>query len=358
MYDIFMFQWLKDHFIAHEGNDHRPKILHKKNVHRIIGFVLFVEVFAFLIPSIAIVGKADGTILPTVLSELTNQQRVEQNLPPLTISPLLNQAAQEKADDMAQNGYFAHTSPDGKTPWYWLDQVGYNYSYAGENLAVNFTDSQDVTAAWMNSPEHRANILKANYTEVGTGVAEGMYDGNETIFVAQDFGTPVVTAPLAEAAGQSGAAAAKTNSITAAAPAAEKVLGAQTIAKAPIKPAKPVIEAPVQAGAPTVAAVAPTIEQPAVVAAPIVQPTFWQKLLASPRNTTNVILFVILTAVALAVFLNIGNKLSRQHPALILNGMMVIAVIGSAFVMNSYISQSNSTIVQSIDYNSAHTVLE
>jgi hypothetical protein len=251
---------------------------------------------------------------------------------------LLNQAAQEKADDMAQNGYFAHTSPDGKTPWYWLDQVGYNYSYAGENLAVNFTDSQDVTAAWMNSPEHRANILKANYTEVGTGVAEGMYDGNETIFVAQDFGTPVVTAPLAEAAGQSGAAAAKTNSITAAAPAAEKVLGAQTIAKAPIKPAKPVIEAPVQAGAPTVAAVAPTIEQPAVVAAPIVQPTFWQKLLA--------------------VFLNIGNKLSRQHPALILNGMMVIAVIGSAFVMNSYISQSNSTIVQSIDYNSAHTVLE
>lgn len=98
-----------------------------------------------------------------------------------------------KAQDMATKGYFAHTSPEGKkTPWYWLKQVGYQYQYAGENLAINFTDSKDVTNAWMNSPTHKANIVKDKYTEVGTGIATGLYEGRETVFVAQVYANPIV----------------------------------------------------------------------------------------------------------------------------------------------------------------------
>jgi hypothetical protein len=335
-----MLDWLKMHFIPHEGNNHRPHILHQKNIHRIFGLIVFIEVFAFLIPTIALIGNADnGQVLPSVLSELTNKQRETMNLPDLTISPILNEAAQEKADDMAQNGYFAHTSPDGKTPWYWLAQVGYNYSYAGENLAVNFTDSQAVTDAWMNSPTHRANILKANYTQVGTGVAEGMYQGNETIFVAQDFALPAIAQA---SVGQSDAATslvANSGTTPAAHNATPEILGAET----------------------ETAAVVPVVvaqqSQPQVATAPIVHPNIFQRFLASPHTGTNTILFVILAIVALAVFLNIGIKISHHHPDLILNGVMVMATIGCVFVMNNYIANSNTTVIQSVDYTANHTVL-
>lgn len=103
---------------------------------------------------------------------------------------LLSAAAQLKANDMAAKGYFAHVSPDGKTPWYWIDKVGYSYDYAGENLAVNFIDSADVSNAWMASPTHRANILNPVFKEVGTATAVGTYKGRNAIFVVQLFGTP------------------------------------------------------------------------------------------------------------------------------------------------------------------------
>ncbi len=131
-----------------------------------------------------------ASVLPSVLTEETNQKRLENALPQLTTNPLLVKAAELKAQDMASRGYFSHDTPDGKTPWYWLDQVGYTYKYAGENLAVNFSESTDVTLAWMNSPSHRANIVKGDYTEIGIATAKGVYKGKETIFVVQFFGTP------------------------------------------------------------------------------------------------------------------------------------------------------------------------
>jgi uncharacterized protein YkwD len=126
----------------------------------------------------------------------TNQNRVTNGLPNLQTNPLLQVAAQDKVNDMVAKGYFAHTSPQGIEPWYWFQQAGYNYLYAGENLAMNFTDSQDVTTAWMNSPEHRANILSTQFTQVGIATAQGTYDGKPVIYVAEEFGTPA-PAPLA-----------------------------------------------------------------------------------------------------------------------------------------------------------------
>jgi len=188
-----MINWFKKHFIPHEGNEHRPHILRERNTRNIVALIILLELVTFLVPILSNFNMTGGmaAVLPGILSSLTNDERQSQNLGTLTVSPLLNEAAQMKANDMAAKGYFAHVSPDGKTPWYWINLVGYNFEYAGENLAVNFSDSQDVVNAWMASPTHRANIVKGNYTEIGTAVASGMYQGQETTFVVQDYANPM-----------------------------------------------------------------------------------------------------------------------------------------------------------------------
>jgi len=120
------------------------------------------------------------------LIELTNQARVEEGLEALVVSPLLTQSAQAKSNDMLEKNYFAHTSPEGLSPWYWFGQVGYDYIYAGENLAKNYATAEAMFEAWMNSPTHRANILSANYQEIGIAVASD----SEVLYATQHFGTP------------------------------------------------------------------------------------------------------------------------------------------------------------------------
>jgi len=127
---------------------------------------------------------------PMAVTVLVNGRRAENNLPELKVSPLLTQVAQMKAEDMARKGYFAHISPEGVTPWYWFNKVGYRYAYAGENLAVSFTDSEEVTEAWMNSASHKANIVGRYYEEIGTGVATGTLNGKVTTFVVQVYAKP------------------------------------------------------------------------------------------------------------------------------------------------------------------------
>ena len=83
------------------------------------------------------------------------------------------------------------------TPWFWFAEANYQFSYAGENLAVFFGDSEDVVDAWLNSPSHRANLLNQQFTEIGIAVAEGTYQGQETTFIVQLFGTPAVAQPVA-----------------------------------------------------------------------------------------------------------------------------------------------------------------
>jgi hypothetical protein len=131
-----------------------------------------------------------GNVYSSVLVDLTNKSRVELNEKALVVSDTLTRVAQMKADDMAEKSYFAHTSPEGKTPWYWFSQAGYKFSYAGENLAIDFHESADVEKAWLDSPGHRANILNKNFTEIGIATAEGTYNGHTTTYVVQVFGKP------------------------------------------------------------------------------------------------------------------------------------------------------------------------
>ncbi len=183
--------FLKNHFIPHEGNNFKPNFLERVSM----GIMLLLVLLTFAIANIqALVWIGSdwmvSTILPAVIVELTNEERGDDSLGRLSRSDILDAAAKLKAQDMAKNSYFAHYSPTGVSPWFWFDEVSYNFIHAGENLAVHFTDSSDVVDAWMDSPTHRANIMNGNFTEIGVGTAKGTYEGEPTVFVVQLFGTP------------------------------------------------------------------------------------------------------------------------------------------------------------------------
>ena len=185
-------QSVHDHVIPHERNNYHPHILS----HR------FLALFSILVLTIKIVGvsvvafsPASGVDASAITSEtvvvLANSARSENGLGELKTSSLLAKAAQAKANDMLARQYFSHNTPDGATPWSFIKAVGYSYTTAGENLAIDFTQAESMQSAWMNSPGHRANILNGNFTEIGIGIVSGTYDNHATTIVVQMFGNPL-----------------------------------------------------------------------------------------------------------------------------------------------------------------------
>lgn len=165
-------------------------------------------------------------ITKSSLINLANQNRAEFSLPGLVESPQLNAAAYMKAVDMEKNGYFAHTSPSGINPWHWFDLAGYNYRYAGENLAIGFLESNEIQDAWRASPTHEANIINGKYQEIGIAVYKANFNGNPATIVVQLFGTRqggLAAAPASQS-GNSGQAVAD----TAASQSLKNVLGVST----------------------------------------------------------------------------------------------------------------------------------
>jgi hypothetical protein len=301
--------WLKRHFIPHAENEHRPHFLHGENSRHLLGIALFFELVLFVIPFLDFPGLVRtlnlGAVLPGVLSTLTNENRLSNNLPPLVENPLLTRAAELKAEDMAAKGYFAHVSPEGKTSWYWFEEAGYNYAYAGENLAVNFVDSEDVAEAWINSPTHRANIVGKNYTEVGTGMAVGIYKGQETIFIAQLYGTPTRLSAV------------------------ERV--SSDVGRNPIRAAPSTNASQIVLGEASDPASAPTLKSH----------NFIERLLSSPKETTDAVLWTMLSLVLVATFLAVAVKLDHQHPDLIVNGLVVAVIIFAIHIGNGYLAGKN-----------------
>lgn len=183
---------LHDHVVPHSRNHYQPHLLH----HRTLGL------FSLLLLSVKIATIAVttfGTINPALSSaisadnilRLTNESRITYGVAPLSYSAVLEKAAQAKAEDMLAKGYFAHNTPDGKTPWDFIKAAGYSYITAGENLAVDFIEAEAVSEAWMNSPGHKANIVNSHFEEIGIGIAQGEFEGHTAIFVVQMFGTPI-----------------------------------------------------------------------------------------------------------------------------------------------------------------------
>ena len=128
-----------------------------------------------------------------------NNARIDAGLQPLREVAALDASATLKVNDEVKGAYFAHTSPTGIAYFNFITQAGYSYTRAGENLAEVELDppagesvwtAEDLQNAWMESPTHRANILKPEYTEIGVSVATGRYEGRPVIFVATHFGQP------------------------------------------------------------------------------------------------------------------------------------------------------------------------
>jgi hypothetical protein len=230
-----------------------------------------------------------AAILSSTLVQLTNEERSKFTLGTLQENELLTKAANLKAEDMATKGYFAHISPEGKKPHNWLQDVGYVYQYAGENLAVNFADSEDVTIAWMNSPTHKANIVKPVYTEIGIGTATGTFEGKKTIFVAQVFANPYL-APKS----------------------LQNLASVQTLSG-------PVYE-------------------------------FLEYIVNHNHDVINKILIGVLALIILALVLKVAIHIRIQHSKLIVNAMLLIAFVSILLLVNNFIKSKEVPVLQYSSY--------
>jgi hypothetical protein len=243
------FMHLHDTLVPSARNQYRPHALSRKSLSLFSGLLLSAKLLTVFSVDAVPVGHAfSAAVTPANIIQLTNASREGAGIGDLTENAQLDAAAQAKANDMLANQYFAHTSPAGKTPWDFISNSGYNYIIAGENLALNFFTAESTEQAWMNSPEHRSNILNSNFENIGVGVSQGEYNGVAAIFVVQEFGTPlpesyaIQQAATPTAAGTSDAAA-------------------TTIVASAAKPAVPHPALQVQATV-SKAVAAPTLDQP------------------------------------------------------------------------------------------------
>jgi uncharacterized protein YkwD len=119
---------------------------------------------------------------PALASDITrasvvaamNEYRAEHHMPPLREDLRLDAAADDRMRDMEDLGYWAHESPDGRSPFTWLAPHGYDFHFAGENLACGFETTELLLTGWMESPGHRANILSPHFEDCGIAIIDGM----------------------------------------------------------------------------------------------------------------------------------------------------------------------------------------
>ncbi|MFF1482154.1 CAP domain-containing protein [Streptomyces sp. NPDC058301] len=116
---------------------------------------------------------------------LTNGHRARVGLRPLADDTRLATAAQAYSADMAARGFYSHTSPEGLEPWDRARAAGAAHRGIGENIACGQRTAAEVVEGWMNSPGHRANILKPDFTHIGVGFAGG---GRAGTYWTQLFG--------------------------------------------------------------------------------------------------------------------------------------------------------------------------
>lgn len=100
---------------------------------------------------------------------LVNAHRQSLGLNALIWDQTAADVAYAHSRDMATRGYFSHTTPEGLTPADRLSAAGVHFSEVGENIAFGYINAEAVFQAWMNSPDHRANIEYPGFTHHGVG---------------------------------------------------------------------------------------------------------------------------------------------------------------------------------------------
>lgn len=331
-------QKLVDWFIPHEGNNHKPLLFCE------VGLAT-VAVVALMFFGLGFVGRMsiDHNTLPAsvqslVLVDLANKDRDQNDVMPLTVNPVLVAAAQMKADDMVKNEYFAHTSPAGITPWYWFGQAGYKFVYAGENLAIDFSESIDVNDAWMKSPLHRANILNGNFTEIGVATAEGIYKGERTTFVVQLFASPAsnVTRVVPDIETTKGVALSEEPTVS------PSVAGESIKIEEEYLPLYTSVDYVAVKNVSTSNGPQVSLEDSPVVEESEIQndendeisvltaasyTNVFQRMLASPSNTISTVYLVIFVVMFISLLLMIFIEIKKQHHKSILLGVLALAIL-------------------------------
>lgn len=179
------------HLLPHVRNDYHPTSI------RLPGLAISLVLVALLmLPTSGL--TAEGSVLGYAtdittgeLHSLSNQERTSRGMSAYRLDSKLSSAATAKAKHMFANDYWAHTAPDGTTPWSFISASGYSYKLAGENLAKDFSTSAGVVNGWMASSGHKANILSSTYKDVGYAAVNGTLQGKKTTLVVAMYGAPV-----------------------------------------------------------------------------------------------------------------------------------------------------------------------
>ncbi|MBI2009132.1 hypothetical protein HYS84_01830 [Candidatus Saccharibacteria bacterium] len=148
-------------------------------------------------PNASVLSYAASMQEQTLLAD-TNAERTRLRLPPLNLNLQLDQAADEKAKDMAARNYWSHDTPDGNPPWVFVSNQKYSYQKLGENLAAGFDNEHSTVNGWMASRTHKENLLDPNFTEVGFGTAQSTNytaaGGGPMTIVVAFYGKPATSA--------------------------------------------------------------------------------------------------------------------------------------------------------------------
>ena len=142
------------------------------------GFIVTIFLFLFFL-SLGALAPANASAAATAdeqqMVNLVNQARSSAGLAPLVYDATLSSLARTKAQDMAANNYFSHTSPTYGSAFDMMKKAGVQYLYAGENLA-KATSVSSAHNSLMASSGHRANILSTSFDRIGVGiVTQGSY---------------------------------------------------------------------------------------------------------------------------------------------------------------------------------------
>ena len=185
-----VFRAVKHAIVPHRGNGFHPHAIRRNALTIVLATIVALQLMPQPQTQLTVLGEETDVTSQSLLDD-TNTKRADAGVADLEINERLAAAATAKANDMFEKQYWAHTSPDGTTPWFWLREVNYRYSYAGENLGKGFRTAGALVTAWMDSPEHRDNMLNPNYQHVGFAVIEGRLNGETTKLVVAMYGAPV-----------------------------------------------------------------------------------------------------------------------------------------------------------------------
>lgn len=139
----------------------------------------------FLLPQ----AISSSSISTDNIIKFTNEERSKEQLTQLEQNPLLSIAARDKALAIINSQTFQHNIK-GKKFSSWIMDAGYRYKVVGENLAIDFDNERKIVDAWLESKDHKKNILNPQYSEIGVATVSGNYRGKETTVVVQLFGKP------------------------------------------------------------------------------------------------------------------------------------------------------------------------